>query len=56
MMMMIVGASKGFVYHSVKLVLLSNGNRYEVDSKTCFLSGKDLYAFKVLPCSYSELI
>ncbi len=28
-----VGA-RGFAYHSVKLVLLSNGNRYEVDPNT----------------------
>jgi hypothetical protein len=37
-----VGASEGFPYHSVKLVLLANGNGYEVDSDTFFfcLSGK----------------
>jgi hypothetical protein len=29
-----VGARKGFANHSVKLVLLANGNRFEVDSKT----------------------
>jgi hypothetical protein len=28
------GAGKSFAYHSVKLVLLANGNRYEVDSNT----------------------
>jgi hypothetical protein len=50
-----VGARKGFAYHSVKLVLLANGNRYEVDSSTFFLSGKALYPFKLLPCSKSEL-
>jgi hypothetical protein len=27
-----VGARKGFAYNLVKLVLLANGNRYEVDS------------------------
>jgi hypothetical protein len=37
-----VGASRGFAYHSVKLVLLANGNRYEVDSNTFYLSGKAL--------------
>jgi hypothetical protein len=44
-----VGARKGFVYHSVKLVLLANGNKYEVDSNTFFLRGKALYPSKVLP-------
>jgi hypothetical protein len=29
-----VGARKGFAYHSVKLVLLAKGNKYEVDSAT----------------------
>ncbi len=29
-----VGARERFAYHSVKLVLLGNGNRYEVDSNT----------------------
>jgi hypothetical protein len=50
-----VGARKGFAYNSVKLVLLANGNRYEVDSKTIFLSGKAIYPFQVLPCQNSEL-
>jgi hypothetical protein len=27
-----VGAREGFAYNSVKLVLLANGSRYEVDS------------------------
>jgi hypothetical protein len=31
-----VGACEGFAYHSVELVLLANGNRYEVDSNTFF--------------------
>jgi hypothetical protein len=30
-----VGACKGFAYHSIKLVLLANGNRFEVDFKMC---------------------
>jgi hypothetical protein len=38
-----VGVRKGFPCNSVKLVLLANGNRYEVDSNTFFLSGKALY-------------
>jgi hypothetical protein len=42
-----VGACEGFAYHSVKLVLLANGNRYEVDSNTYFLSGKALYPFNI---------
>jgi hypothetical protein len=40
-----VGAREGFAYYSLKLVLLATGNRYEVDSKTFFLSGKALYPF-----------
>jgi hypothetical protein len=28
-----VGAREGFPHHSVKPVLLANGNKYEVDSK-----------------------
>ncbi len=31
-----VGASEGSAYHSVKLVLLAKGNKYEVDSNTFF--------------------
>jgi hypothetical protein len=31
-----VGAREGFAYHPVKLVLLANGKRYEVDSYTFF--------------------
>jgi hypothetical protein len=31
-----VGAREGFANHSVKLVLLANGNRYEVDSTALF--------------------
>jgi hypothetical protein len=42
-----VGARKRFAYHSVKLVLVANGNRYEGDSNTFFISGKALYPFKV---------
>jgi hypothetical protein len=50
-----VGAHDGFSYRSVILVLLANGNRYEVDSNKLFLSGKALYPFKVLPCPNSDL-
>jgi hypothetical protein len=49
-----VGAHKGFAYNSVKLVLLANGNRYEVDSNTFSQSGKALYPFKVLSCPNSD--
>jgi hypothetical protein len=35
-----VGAREGFAYHSVKLVELANGNRYEIDSNFLFLCGK----------------
>ncbi len=45
-----VGAREGFAYHSVKLVLLANGDRYKVDFNTFFLSVKVLYPFKMLPC------
>ncbi len=40
-----VGAREGFAYHSVRLVLLAEGNKYEVDSYTFFLRGKGLYPF-----------
>ncbi len=50
-----VGAQEGFAYHSAKLVLLANGNWYEVDSNTFFPSGKTLCPFKVLSCPNSEL-
>jgi hypothetical protein len=32
-----VGARKGFAYHSMKLVLLANSNRYDVHSNMLFL-------------------
>jgi hypothetical protein len=50
-----VGAREGFVCNSVKLVLLANGNRYEVDSNTSFLTGKALYPLKKLTCPNSGL-
>ncbi len=50
-----VGACEGFAHNSVKLVLLANGDRLEVDFSTFFLSGKALYPFKILPCPNSEL-
>jgi hypothetical protein len=31
-----VGAREGFTYHSAKLVLLANGNWYEIDFNTLF--------------------
>jgi hypothetical protein len=51
-----VVACEGFAYQSVKLVLLANGNRFEVDSNTLFLSGKALYPFKILPCLNFDLL
>jgi hypothetical protein len=44
---MTVGAREGFAYHSAKLVLLANCNRFEIDPNTFFffLSGKALYPF-----------
>ncbi len=51
-----VGAREGFAHHSVKLVLVANGNRCEVDSNTFFFSnGKALYPFIVLLCPNSDL-
>jgi hypothetical protein len=50
-----VGAREGFAYHSVKLVLLANGNRYEVDSNTLFLSGKAFYPFIIFHCPNCDL-
>jgi hypothetical protein len=47
-----VGAREGFAYRSVKLVLLANSNRYEVDSNTFFLSGKTL---SILSIALSQL-
>jgi hypothetical protein len=49
------GACKGFAYHSLKLVLLASGNRYEDDSNTFFLSGKALFPFNELPIANSDL-
>jgi MFS superfamily sulfate permease-like transporter len=45
-----VGAWKGFAYHSVKVVILANSNRYDVDSNKFFLGGKAVYPFEVSPC------
>jgi hypothetical protein len=43
------------ICNSVKLVLLANGNRHEVDSNTFFLSGKALCPYKMLPSMDSDL-
>jgi hypothetical protein len=51
-----VGAREGFACNSVKLVSLANGNRYEVDSNTFFLSGKALCPFKTLTCFFMRQI
>jgi hypothetical protein len=37
-----VGACKSFAYNSVKMVVLANGRRYELDSNTFSLSSKAL--------------
>jgi hypothetical protein len=50
-----VGASEGFAYHSVKLVLLANSNRFEVDSNTFFQSGEALFPFKILHSPNSDI-
>ncbi len=31
-----VGSREGLAYHSVKVVLLANGNKYEIDSNMFF--------------------
>jgi hypothetical protein len=50
-----VGACAGFAYNLVKLVLLADHTRYEVDSKTFYVSGKAPYPFKILPRPDSDL-
>jgi hypothetical protein len=50
-----VGACEGFAYHSLKVVLLANGNRYMRLIPILFFSGKALYPFEVLPYTNSEL-
>lgn len=52
---MIVGAGKSFVHHSVDLVLLANGDRYEIDSRIFMLSGKAFFPFEILHCSNFDL-
>ncbi len=50
------GAHEDFAYHSVKLVLLANGNsRYQIDSKTFPVRGEVHYPFKILHCPNSDL-
>jgi hypothetical protein len=51
-----VGAREGFALYSVKLVLLANGNRYEVDSNMFFLSDEASYPCKILPCPKSDFL
>jgi hypothetical protein len=51
-----VGAREGVAYHSIKLVLLTDSNRYDVGSTKQFLSCKALYPFEVLPCPNSDLL
>jgi hypothetical protein len=46
-----VGAREGFARHSVKLVLLANVNRYEVDSSTFFQVVKPSIHLKFCPVS-----
>jgi hypothetical protein len=51
-----VGACEGFAYHLVKLVLLANGYRYEIDSNTISLSSKASYPLKISACPNFDLI
>jgi hypothetical protein len=46
-----VGACECFEHHSVKLVLLANGNTYVVDSNRFIFCCEVLYQFKLLPSS-----
>jgi hypothetical protein len=41
-----VGARESFAFHAVKLVLIANGNWYEVDFNTFSLCDKALYSFE----------
>jgi hypothetical protein len=50
-----VDAREDLASHPVKLGLLTNGKRYEVESIMFFLSGQALYSFVVLPCPNSDL-
>ncbi len=50
-----VGAREGLAYHSVKLVLLANGSRYDVDSNMILSKWKTLYVFRILACPNSDL-
>jgi hypothetical protein len=43
-----VGARERFAYELVKLVLLANGNTYEVDSNTFFSKWSSLLSIKCL--------
>jgi hypothetical protein len=48
------GAFEGFAYYSVKVVLLANGNRYDVDSNTFFSSDlRGLITQKISTCTFS---
>ncbi len=44
-----VGACDGFAYHSIKLVLLANGNRCEVDHNTLVQVVKSCIYLKYCP-------
>jgi hypothetical protein len=51
-----VGAHEGFVYHSVELSLLANGERNKADSETFFfLRSNALYSRNVLHCPNFDL-
>jgi hypothetical protein len=42
-----VGAREVFVYHSVKLILLANSNRYAIDFNMFYVSGKALHSLSM---------
>jgi hypothetical protein len=52
----IVGAREGYAKHSVELVLLYNGNMYEVDINKLVPNRKAVYLFKLSACPNSELM
>jgi hypothetical protein len=49
------GACEGFPYRSVKLVLLANGYRYEMDSSLFYLNYKTFHSFRYSGPSLYEL-
>jgi hypothetical protein len=53
---MLSRCSRRFCVPFIETGFLANGNSYEVDSNTCFVSGKTLYPFEVLSFPKSNLL